>query len=149
MAATPMSTSLAHVDYALLDRVIDILKSGDAPTIHSLNRHVEVLHERLRPATPAIAAALERDRLPPFSPAGSSGENCAVIPSDVAGDSAIALKTDQYSVPIEHADTTDKFFFALSSDEPRVITPLKSTVNALYQLLLLMLREQRTTEVIQ
>jgi hypothetical protein len=40
----------ASIDYALLDKVIDILKSADSPTIYSLYCTVELLHERLLPA---------------------------------------------------------------------------------------------------
>ncbi len=110
MAATPMSPSLAHVDYILLDAVIDILKSGDSRTIESLHRTVEVFRERLQPV-------------------------------------AVDLKTDRYSAPM---DTADKFFFVLSSDDPRFIPPLKAQVDALYGLLLSVLREQRSSsEVLQ
>lgn len=104
MAATPMSPSLAHTDYLLLDKVIDILKSGDSPTIHSLHASTEIFHERLRYV-------------------------------------AVDPKADRYSA---HGDTTDKFFFVLSSNDPRFIPALNAQVEALYTLLLSVLREQRT-----
>jgi hypothetical protein len=105
MMATTGSAG-APMDYALLDKIIDILQSGDSSTIHSLYTSTEVFHERLRPA-------------------------------------AVNPKADRSSV---HGDTTDKFFFVLSSNDPRFIPALKAQVDALYTLLLSVLRERRTSQ---